>query len=98
MTTRWLLLLVALPAAPASAEDAWWSLRPLAAPTVPASAPPGSEAWARTPIDRFVLAKLHEKGLAPAPEADRRTLLRRLTFDLLGLPPTPEELEAFMHD
>ena len=51
--------------------------------------------WVRTPIDAFVLAKLEEKGLKPAPPADRRTLLRRVYFDLTGLPPTPEEIAAF---
>jgi hypothetical protein len=54
--------------------------------------------WVRTPIDRFVLAKLEAQGLVPAPEADRRTLLRRLSFDLVGLPPTPDELAAFESD
>jgi hypothetical protein len=48
--------------------------------------------WGRTPIDAFILAKLREKGLRSSKEADRRTLIRRLTFDLHGLPPTPEEM------
>jgi hypothetical protein len=56
------------------------------------------QASIRNPIDAFVLAKLTEKGLALSPEADRRTLIRRLNFDLLGLPPTPEEIEAFVSD
>jgi hypothetical protein len=55
-------------------------------------------AWGRTPIDNFILAKLEEKKMAPAPEADRRTLLRRVTIDLTGLPPTPEETDAFLED
>ncbi len=54
--------------------------------------------WGRTPIDRFVLARLEKEGLKPAPETDRRTLLRRLSFDLTGLPPTPEEVDAFIND
>jgi hypothetical protein len=55
-------------------------------------------AWARNDIDRFVLAKLEAEGLQPSPEADRRTLIRRLTFDLIGLPPTPEQVDAFVAD
>ncbi|MEW5978324.1 MAG: DUF1553 domain-containing protein [Acidobacteriota bacterium] len=54
--------------------------------------------WVRNPIDRFILAKLEAAGLQPAPEADRRTLLRRLSLDLTGLPPTPAEVEAFLND
>jgi hypothetical protein len=54
--------------------------------------------WPRSDIDRFILAKLEEKGLTPAPDADRRTLLRRVTFDLTGLPPTPERVEEFVND
>jgi len=54
--------------------------------------------WGRTPIDNFILAKLEEKRMSPAPEADRRTLLRRVTVDLIGLPPTPGEIDAFLHD
>ena len=54
--------------------------------------------WVRNPIDAFVLAGLEANGLKPAPEADRPTLLRRLSFDLTGLPPSPEEVEAFLRD
>ena len=53
---------------------------------------------ASNPIDAFILAKLEEKGLRPAPPADRRTLVRRLYFDLHGLPPTPEQVEQFVND
>ncbi len=56
------------------------------------------QAWVRNPIDAFVLAGLEPTGLKPAPEADRRTLARRLALDLTGLPPTPEEVEAFVND
>jgi hypothetical protein len=55
-------------------------------------------AWTTTAIDRFILNKLEEKGLRPAPPADKRTLIRRATFDLIGLPPTPEEIDAFVND
>ena len=71
-----------------------WSFQPLRQPAVPDVA----AAWGRNPIDAFVRAKLAEKGLEPSPEADRRTLLRRLSFDLAGLPPTPEESDAFLSD
>src|ERR1043166_5217633 len=72
-----------------------WSLRPLAKPPLPETR--GSQ-WARTPIDAFVLARLEEKGFAPAPPADRHSLLRRITYDLIGLPPTPAEMDAFLAD
>ena len=72
----------------------WWSLKPLAA-----MPPPRMDSkWVHTPIDAFILAKLNEKKLAPAAEADRRTLIRRLTYDLHGLPPTPAEVAAFQAD
>src|SRR5262249_9676692 len=54
--------------------------------------------WVRNPIDRFILARLEKEGLTPSPEADRVTLLRRVSLDLLGLPPSPEEVEAFRND
>jgi len=64
------------------------------------AAPPGgaSQGWGNNPVDRFVFAKLKENGLAPSPEADRSTLIRRLFLDLVGLPPTPEEVDAFVAD
>ena len=73
----------------------WWSFAPLVRPKVPALS---ASHWARTPIDSFILATLARQGLKPSPEADRRTLIRRLAFDLIGLPPTPAEIEAFVHD
>jgi hypothetical protein len=85
------------PAAPAKDTEPWWSLAPVVKRTPPASAAKYA-GWPRTPIDRFILAKLLEKGLEPAPPADKRTLLRRVTFDLTGLPPTPEEIDAFLAD
>ncbi|HZU38937.1 MAG TPA: DUF1549 domain-containing protein, partial [Gemmataceae bacterium] len=75
----------------------WWSLKPLHRPAVPSPTGPDSQ-WVRNPIDAFIRAKLREKGLAPAPEADRRTLIRRLYFDVLGLPPAPEAVDAFVTD
>lgn len=72
----------------------WWSLQPLTKPSVPES----SDDWVRTPIDAFVLQQLQQQGLEYSEEADRRTLMRRLSFDLLGLPPTPEEVDAFVAD
>ena len=54
--------------------------------------------WVRTPVDSFIAAKLESKGIEPAPPADKIALLRRATFDLIGLPPTPEEVQAFLAD
>jgi len=72
-----------------------WAYQPLKNPPTPAVK---RRDWVRTPIDAFVLAGLEAKGLTPSPPADRRTLLRRVTFDLLGLPPTPAEIDAFLND
>ena len=74
-----------------------WAYRPLQRPMVPVVSSDVS-AICHTPIDRFLAAKLAEKGLQPVGEADRRTLIRRLAFDLLGLPPTPEEVAEFAND
>jgi hypothetical protein len=72
-----------------------WSLIPPRRPALPKVK---DTSWARNPIDRFVLAKLEQNGLRPAPEADRRTLARHLSLDLTGLPPAPELVEAFVND
>ncbi len=74
---------------------AFWSVRPLATPAVPTVA---NTAWARTDIDRFILARLEKDGLTPAAPADKLTMLRRVTLDLTGLPPTPDEVDAFLKD
>jgi cytochrome c553 len=74
-----------------------WAYRPLTRPEAPA-VPTRFAGWARTPIDAFVLEKLAEHRLEPAPEADRRTLLRRVYFDLIGLPPTVAELNEARND
>src|SRR5262245_21611133 len=68
------------------------------APTRPALPQVKNGSWVKTPIDRFILARLEKEGLTPSPEADRVTLLRRLSLDLIGLPPTVAEVEAFLHD
>ncbi|HZU39355.1 MAG TPA: PSD1 and planctomycete cytochrome C domain-containing protein, partial [Gemmataceae bacterium] len=82
----------------ASAQNAWkthWAFQPIRKPALP---PVKDHAWVQSPIDAFVLAKLEARGLRPAHPADRRTLLRRVTFDLIGLPPTPAEVAAFEAD
>jgi mono/diheme cytochrome c family protein len=68
------------------------------APVRPAIPAVKNRAWARNAIDRFVLARLEKEGIAPSPEADKIALLRRLSLDLIGLPPTPEEVDAFLKD
>jgi hypothetical protein len=72
-----------------------WAYRPLERPQEPAVR---TESWVRSPLDRFVLARLEKEGLEPSPEADGHTLIRRLSYDLLGLPPTLEEADAFARD
>lgn len=72
-----------------------WAFLPVQRPALPAVK---NEAWVRNPIDRFVLARQEQEGLAPAAEASRETLLRRVSLDLTGLPPTPAEVENFLAD
>jgi hypothetical protein len=72
----------------------WWSLQALQRPSIPADA----TGWSRTPVDRFISQRLQTANVAPTGEADRRVLIRRLSFDLLGLPPSPEDIDAFVHD
>lgn len=72
-----------------------WAYQSVAEPPVPAVE---DASWPRTPIDRFVLARLEQAGVAPSPEADRAVLIQRLYFDLIGLPPTPQEVDAFVRD
>jgi hypothetical protein len=78
-----------------AASSDWWSLKEL---TRPAVRTPKEAAWIRTPIDAFIRATLDVLSLSPSPDADRATWLRRATFDMHGLPPTPEEIDAFEHD
>ncbi len=72
-----------------------WSFQPMKNPPLPAV---NNEAWAKTPIDRFILAKIEENKLKPAKPTSKETLLRRATYDLTGLPPTPKEIEEFLAD
>ncbi|MGP0069348.1 MAG: DUF1553 domain-containing protein [Isosphaeraceae bacterium] len=74
----------------------YWCFQPIRRVTLPPSK--GTRGWVRNPIDAFVLAGLDEHGLQPAPEASRRTLIRRLTYDLTGLPPSLDEIAAFLDD
>jgi mono/diheme cytochrome c family protein len=79
-------------------EKAFWAYQPLKDVTAPQAPQIKDESWARSPIDRFILRKLEEKNLKPAPPADKPTLLRRATFDLTGLPPTEKEMRDFLAD
>jgi hypothetical protein len=73
----------------------FWSMKPVVRPELPTVE---DSAWVKSPIDAFILQQLEKNDLTPAPQADRRTLIRRATFDLTGLPPTPEEVDAFVAD
>src|SRR5262245_61158998 len=110
MSAKWIVLLlpmgvVGLPMTWAGAPgqekladkpgDVWWSLRPLERPTLPEVR---DREWPRNEIDAFVLALMQVKGLKPAPPVDRATYIRRVTFDLHGVPPTPEEIDNFVND
>jgi cytochrome c553 len=90
------------PRTASAAQKAWvdpnkkhWAWQPLVKPAPPEVKDP---AWCKTPVDNFILGKLEENKLKPNPPADKRTLIRRATFDLIGLPPTPEEVESFLKD
>jgi hypothetical protein len=72
-----------------------WAFQPVANPCLPQTHNPD---WSRTSIDPFILERLEARGLTPSPDADRRVLIRRATFDLIGLPPTPQEVEDFVAD
>src|SRR5262249_52794182 len=76
-------------------DTEFWSFRPLQRGAIPQAHESG---WVKNPIDRFLLARMEQQGLRPNPPADRRALARRLWFDLLGLPPTPEEVDTFVAD
>src|SRR5436309_280821 len=97
------LLPLLAPPAPAAAPGGFdlgrrrqhWSFQPIKVASPPEVR---RKDWPRTPVDRFLLAALETKGMEPAPPADRRTLLRRVTYDLTGLPPTPAEVHAFLKD
>ncbi len=82
------------PAQSADKAKSHWAFQPVGNPDVPMTKDP----WVRTPIDSFVLTKLKQQRLTPSPEADRRTLIRRLSYTLTGLPPKPEEVAAFVDD
>ncbi|MBI3469595.1 MAG: DUF1549 domain-containing protein, partial [Planctomycetes bacterium] len=106
--TRFLLFTLTLSASAVRADDPakswqemlrdraqWWSLQPLRKPDLPRAS---HTVWSDHPVDRFILAKLEQKGLTPAEPADKRTLIRRLSLVLTGLPPTPNELDAFLKE
>ena len=78
----------------AGSEATWWSFKPISRPDVPRY----GDGWARTPVDRFISRKLAQNGLVPVAEASRRAWIRRATYGLHGLPPTPAEVEAFVED
>lgn len=71
----------------------WWAFQPVRSPVLPAKSP-----WARNDLDAFIESRLGDEGLTPAPEAAKQVLIRRLYFDLVGLPPTPQEVESFLND
>src|SRR5437870_4785397 len=79
-------------------ERSHWSLQPRKLPAVPVFRQANDGPWLANPIDAFIAAHLQTAELPPSPTADHRTLIRRLSFNLLGLPPCPEEIEAFETD
>lgn len=91
---RWIDAGAAMPNAQTDDPGKHWSLQPVR----PVDPPPANDPFIGNGIDNFILAKLRAKGLSPAPAAERRVLIRRMYFDLHGLPPTPAEVEAFVRD
>ena len=92
-------LAMALVSSAASAAEAtsahWWAVKPVHRPDVPVRS---GDDWSQNAVDRFVDRALHQAGLAPGPKAGRRELIRRVYFDLIGLPPSPEAVESFVQD
>ena len=76
-------------------QRAYWAFQPVQKPALPRVT---RTAWVRTPIDAFILARLEREGIEPAPEASKPDLIRRVSFDLTGLPPTPKEIDEFTRD
>jgi mono/diheme cytochrome c family protein len=76
-------------------QKGFWAFQPVKTEVLPSVR---MQEWARSPLDRFILAKLEAAGLSPSPPADKRSLIRRVTFDLTGLPPTPQEIDTFLAD
>lgn len=91
----WIEAGAALPSAAAASSNKHWSFRPIVKPTAPAVK---QASWVRNPIDAFVLARLEAESIQPSPEAAKRTLVRRVTLDLTGLPPSAAEVDAFLTD
>jgi hypothetical protein len=99
---KWVKMGAPDPRTATAAQKSWvdpnakhWAWQPLTKPAIPAVK---NQSWGQSPVDNFILAKLEAQGFTPNPIADKRTLIRRATFDLIGLPPTPEEVEAFIAD
>ena len=97
--TSWVKSGLPFPAASAASkrnrDPNHWAFNPPAEAAIPAVQ---NSAWPQSDLDRFILARLEASGISPAPKADKRALIRRVTFDLTGLPPTPEEISAFLND
>lgn len=79
-------------------ERSYWAYQPRSQPAVPTFDEPADRSWTENPVDAFILERLRKEALRPAPPADRITLIRRVCFDLTGLPPAPDEVEAFVND
>jgi hypothetical protein len=99
---KWVKMGAPDPRSATAAQKSWvdpnvkhWAWQPLTKPTIPTVK---NQSWGQSPVDNFILAKLEAQGFTPNPIADKRTLIRRATFDLIGLPPTPDEVESFIAD